>query len=453
MSLIAYGQSSSPSTADNIGLDFFRPSPNLFQLQYGFRSAPGSTRDVTTDTLNLRSDHTFYLSPTWTVVTRNDLPLLARNTINSANPNGDYLYGIGDADIQAAVIHDLDTRWALGFGMRLITPTGTDPLGSGKWRTMPIVGFRMALPEVSKSSYFEPIFRYDVSVTGDPTRGNINNLQFGPTFNIGLPDRWFVAFFPSQDIRYNFGDPVACQTGRLFLPFDVRVGKKFPTKSPPPSRSAFPSSRTTPSTTLKVSSGLMSRGDAPFATLFLKIACASQVLARRRLSTPLRRAVSKLSSAVYLESPPPWKAGFFTARSAGRTRWSGINKSDNRAPIIHIASLLAYVPETLSAARIGVVPAIAGRRRSAGPCSSSSSRHDTNGRPSGDDTARTPPIMRGANPASAASMPARAYNWPAANSGSATIDAATRGNHGPSAYCTAAPNVNLGEMRTYGVIP
>ncbi|WP_445221392.1 transporter [Bradyrhizobium sp. Pa8] len=224
---MACAQTPSASTADNTGLDFFRPPPNLFQLQYEYRTAPGSTRDVTTDTLNLRYDHAFYLSPTWTVVTRTDLPLLARNTINSSNPNGDYLYGIGDADIQAAVIHDLDTRWAVGFGLRLIAPTGADPLGSGKWRTMPIVGFRMALPEISKSSYFEPIFRYDVSVAGDPTRRNISNLQFGPTLNIGLPERWFVTFFPSQDIRYNFGDPITGQTGRLFLPFDVRVGKKI----------------------------------------------------------------------------------------------------------------------------------------------------------------------------------------------------------------------------------
>jgi hypothetical protein len=224
--MMACAQSPSP-TADNAGLDFFRPPPNLFQLQYEYRTALGSTRDVTTDTLNLRYDHAFYLSPTWTVVTRTDLPLLARNTINSSNPNGDYLYGIGDADIQAAVIHDLDTRWAVGFGLRLIAPTGEDPLGSGKWRTMPIVGFRIALPEISKSSYFEPIFRYDVSVAGDPTRRYISNLQFGPTLNIRLQDRWFVTFFPSQDIRYNFGDPITGQTGRLFLPFDVRVGKKI----------------------------------------------------------------------------------------------------------------------------------------------------------------------------------------------------------------------------------
>jgi hypothetical protein len=29
------------------------------------------------------------------------------------------------------------------------------------------------------------------------------------------------------DIRVNFGDPVTGQTGRLFLPFDARVGRKL----------------------------------------------------------------------------------------------------------------------------------------------------------------------------------------------------------------------------------
>src|SRR5215467_4177872 len=74
---------SSSSAADNTGLDFFRPPPNLFQLQYEYRTAPGSTRDVTTETLNIRYDHAFYLTPTWTFVTRTDLPMLARNTINA----------------------------------------------------------------------------------------------------------------------------------------------------------------------------------------------------------------------------------------------------------------------------------------------------------------------------------------------------------------------------------
>jgi hypothetical protein len=44
--------------------------------------------------------------------------------------------------------------------------------------------------------------------------------------NIGLPDRWFVTLYPSNDIRINYRQPVSGQTGRLFLPFDASVGQK-----------------------------------------------------------------------------------------------------------------------------------------------------------------------------------------------------------------------------------
>lgn len=43
---------------------------------------------------NLRLD----LSEQAVIALRSDLPLLAKNPITSSNPNGDYLYGIGDAD-------------------------------------------------------------------------------------------------------------------------------------------------------------------------------------------------------------------------------------------------------------------------------------------------------------------------------------------------------------------
>jgi hypothetical protein len=214
-------------------LDFFRPPPNLFQMLYEYKTAPGrgsepgTTRDVSTLNLDLRYDHAFGLPSNWVLITRTDLPLLAKNPITDSNPNGDYLRGIGDADFQAALVQNVTQRLAYGFGMRIITPTGDSTLGSGKWQVMPIVGARFGLPEISSSSYFEPLLRYDVSVAGDPTKKNISNLQFAPTFNIGLPDRWFVALFPSPDIRFNFGDPITGQTGRLFLPFDFRFGKKF----------------------------------------------------------------------------------------------------------------------------------------------------------------------------------------------------------------------------------
>jgi hypothetical protein len=229
-SVPAAAQTSAESPA---ALDFFRPPPNLFQALTEYKTAPGSgstpgsTREVTTETLNLRYDHAFNLPSGWILATRSDLPLLVKNSITDSNPNGDFVGGIGDVDIQAALIHDIDQRWAFGFGMRLIAPTGDDVLGSGKWQVMPLVGARLALPEVSNGSYFEPLLRYDVSVAGDPTKKNISNLQFAPMLNINLPDHWFITLFPSPDIRINYGDPVTGQTGRWFVPFDFRFGKKI----------------------------------------------------------------------------------------------------------------------------------------------------------------------------------------------------------------------------------
>jgi hypothetical protein len=158
---------------------------------------------------------------------RTDLPLLSKNPFSSDNPDSNYLQGLGDADSQLTLIHDIDSRWTVGFGARLTAPTGGDTLGSGKWQIMPGAGFRVALPEISSSTYLEPRVRYAVSFAGDPTKKNISNLQFAPTFNIGLPDRWFVTLYPSADIRINYGDPITGQTGRLFLPFDIRVGRKL----------------------------------------------------------------------------------------------------------------------------------------------------------------------------------------------------------------------------------
>ena len=216
----------------NAGEDFFRPPANLFQVNTQYRTAPGSGPNgtivnVTTGTIDFRYDHALDLAPMWILALRSDLPVLAKNPFSSDNPDRNYLYGVGDADLQAVLIHDLSQRLAVGFGARLIAPTGGDTFGSGKWQAMPIVGARYALWEISPSSYLEPVLRYDVSFAGDPTRKNISNLQIAPTLNIGLPDEWYVSFYPSADIRINFGDPITGQTGRLFLPFDFRVGRKL----------------------------------------------------------------------------------------------------------------------------------------------------------------------------------------------------------------------------------
>ena len=205
---------------------------NLLQLKSEVKTtngtnADGDPRTVTTDTFKLRGDVGIPLDADSQLILRGDLPYLAKNPVNDANPNGDFVYGIGDADLQMAVIHELDSRWAAGVGFRLIMPTGGSTFGSGVWQAMPLAGFRYTLPEISRGSYIEPLMRYDVSFAGDPTARSINNLQFAPMVNFALPDRWFFTLYPSPDIRWNFGDPITGQTGRLFLPFDARIGKKF----------------------------------------------------------------------------------------------------------------------------------------------------------------------------------------------------------------------------------
>ena len=216
--------------AENNGEDFTRPE-TLIQLRSAYTTAPGSgtvpgtTSTVTTGALILRSDLKIDVAPQWTVALRGDLPFNAKNPVASNNPDGDYLYGLGDADIQAALIRTIDSRWAAGAGLRIYAPTGTGDLTSGVWQALPLIGARYMLPEISPGSFFTGLARYDFSFAGNPAAKYIGNLQFAPTLNINLSDRWFVTFYPSPDIRINFGDPVAGQTGRLFLPFDFMVGR------------------------------------------------------------------------------------------------------------------------------------------------------------------------------------------------------------------------------------
>jgi hypothetical protein len=225
----ASGQDQDPAAA----VDVFKPPKNLFQLRYeyltapGSGSTPGSMATVTTDQIRLRLDHRIDLSQQSLLVLRGDLRVVAKDPITASNPNGAYLYGLGDSDIQAIYAYNFDSRWAAGFGSRLVAPTGGDTLGSGKWQTLPIAGVRYRLSEINSDSYFEPYARYDVSFAGDPAKRNISNLQLAPLLTLALPETWLISFYPSPDIRVNFGDPITGQSGRLFLPFDVRVGRKL----------------------------------------------------------------------------------------------------------------------------------------------------------------------------------------------------------------------------------
>ena len=103
---IAIAQQAQVSTADSAADQLTqdqRPAPegdvlapkSLFQLYFAVKTAPGSgangsIRTVTTDTFKLRADTRIDLAPDWQLALRGDLPFLAKNPLNSSNPNADY---------------------------------------------------------------------------------------------------------------------------------------------------------------------------------------------------------------------------------------------------------------------------------------------------------------------------------------------------------------------------
>jgi Putative MetA-pathway of phenol degradation len=219
------------SDADNNGTDITRPE-NSFDARFQVRTSSGtSSSGAPTSTVRdfeiFRLSSRIELNADWKLGVLAQLPILAKTTTTENSSSGpDYEFGIGNAVVQAFLARKIDERWAFGFGARLVAPTAADSLGSGKWEIMPGFGVRYALLEFGPDTYFVPVIRYAISFAGDPSKRNISEPQIAPTLNIGLPDHWFMTFYPSNDIRINYGDPISGQTGRLFLPFDVAVGRK-----------------------------------------------------------------------------------------------------------------------------------------------------------------------------------------------------------------------------------
>jgi hypothetical protein len=154
-----------------------------------------------------------------------------QKTITDFEPQSvSHEFGLGDAVFQAFVAHDINERWAVGVSARVSAQTGADSLGSGESQVMPGLGVRYMLFELGQDSYFVPSMRYALSIPGNPGARRISEPQIAPTLNIDLPGPFFITFYPSNDIRINYGAPVAGQTGRLFLLFDALIGARLTDK-------------------------------------------------------------------------------------------------------------------------------------------------------------------------------------------------------------------------------
>lgn len=203
----------------NNGEDFTRP-PARFDFRYRFEDkSGGDTRQL----LILRRDQPTPLGNGWELGTRLDVPLVLTDKKSSDNPEGDLTGGLGDVLFQTTLIESLSDRFALGVGARWFFPTASaDQFGTGKYRLLPMLGARWKLPELSRGSYFQLLGRYDFDVGGDSGRSHISRFQFSPTMSVALPNRWFVTFFPSQDIVVDL-----LAGGKWFVPLDISVGRNL----------------------------------------------------------------------------------------------------------------------------------------------------------------------------------------------------------------------------------
>jgi hypothetical protein len=217
---------SGKSNRTNNGGDITRPQ-TAFEIRTSDRTSSNETSKTNDAQMLLRMSSKIPLDVGWRVGLLAQVPIKEETTTTFDTSSVTHEFGLGDATFQAFVAHDLNERWAVGVGARLVARTADDDLGTDKWQIMPGVGVRVSLPEWGADSYFVPVVRYAMSFAGYPTARRISEPQIAPTLNIDLPGPWFFTFYPSNDIRINFGQPKSGQTGRLFLPFDALIGAKF----------------------------------------------------------------------------------------------------------------------------------------------------------------------------------------------------------------------------------
>ena len=166
------------------------------------------------------------LAPGWSLATRIDLPLFITESVSPDNPGGAYLFGVGDMLLQGLLIYSPSKRCAVAGGAQMIFPTASrDNMEAGKYRLVPTLGARYSLPEITPGSWAVFLLQYDYDFTGESDRRHISELQLAPLVNVALPDGWFVNLYPSSDIRYNFAAKRPGDSGRLFLPFNLMIGK------------------------------------------------------------------------------------------------------------------------------------------------------------------------------------------------------------------------------------
>jgi hypothetical protein len=202
----------------NNGQDLTRPVTRV-DVRYQFVNVPGGYHQ---DIYTLRSDAAIKPGGKWVIALRGDIPTVYGDVPASDNENGKLQFAIGDIVTQAAAGYLFSDKIALGAGFQFTWPTASNrQSGTGKCVVMPLLGFRVSLPEISNGSFFFPFLRYASSFAGTADRKNISKLEFAPCLNLMLPEKLFLVLWPDPEIQYDF------EQKAWTIPANFMIGKMF----------------------------------------------------------------------------------------------------------------------------------------------------------------------------------------------------------------------------------
>jgi Putative MetA-pathway of phenol degradation len=147
------------SLRQNNGFDLTRPQ-TAFEVRGIDRGSSNDTSKTNRARALLRIESKIPLNADWRLGLLAQVPLVGKTTTNFNPPSVTHVFGLGDANFEGAVAHDLNDRWAFGIGARVSAQTGTDSLGNREWLTEPRLGVRYMLFELGPDSYFAPSMRW-----------------------------------------------------------------------------------------------------------------------------------------------------------------------------------------------------------------------------------------------------------------------------------------------------
>ena len=121
-------QQSGEPELDYNGEDFTRPESKITIKFEGKTS--GATTETERETLFLQGEVAFYLESDWRLDWLIQLPVVSKSATAEDSADSTHEFGFGDAEAQVILVRPINEHWALGFGIRLITPSAEDTIGS-----------------------------------------------------------------------------------------------------------------------------------------------------------------------------------------------------------------------------------------------------------------------------------------------------------------------------------